>query len=194
MLFCIVFSLLYVLVCFVMYLFTTTALPFHCIISAWYSLRSHFFMWWLLTNPSYMELMTTFLHICILLSSLKFQATEAQTSCCFFSHCWNHSLHLIHCESRRCTKYYRGSLKSGPQKKKKKKKKKKKRRTDRVFLKAERTRPRNTRSSSLLFPSQGNEDRLSEFVWHVPLFLPVRSCRSTSAVHMEINCASPQLL
>lgn len=143
---------------------------------------------WMFTNPSCMELMSAFLHICILLSSLKFQETEAQTSSCFFSHCWNHSLHMIHCESRRCTKYYRGSLKSGLQEKKKK------RRTDLVFLKSERTRPRNTQSSSLLFPSQGNEDRLSEFVWHVPLFLPVRSCRSTSAVHMEINCASPQLL
>ena len=42
--------------------------------------------------------------------------------------------------------------------------------------------------------SSGNEDRLSEFVWHVPLFLPARSCRSSSTLHMEINCTLPQFL
>lgn len=31
----------------------------------------------------------------------------------------------------------------------------------------------------LLILDPGNEDRLSEFVWCVPLFLPVRYCRST---------------
>lgn len=80
-------------------------------------------------------------------------------------------------------KILQGSLKSGPQK-----------RTDLVFLKSRRTWLWNTQSSSLPFPSPGNEDRLSEFVWHVPLFLPVRSCRNTSTVHMEINWSSPQLL
>ena len=166
--------------------FTIIALPFHCIISAWYWFLSHFFVCvcgCLLTPLAWSSCLHFYTYaFCSVLWNFRRRRLRLPAA---FSHIAGITHYIWFTVKVAAVQNTIGEVRLTGKKKK---------RTDLVFLKSERTRPRNTQSSSLLFPSQGNEDRLSEFVWHVPLFLPVRSCRSTSAVHMEINCASPQLL